>query len=74
MDFRRMRCASLVGFLGVQLGYSLPYVFVMRGRFFCLFYLVYFLVTTCQLHLLSGETMDAEGGSQGANPTLTTDL
>lgn len=39
--------------------------------FFCLFYLIYFL---CQLHLLSGETMDAEGGSQGAKPTLTTDL
>lgn len=73
---------SFVGFWGAQFGYSLHYVITINlfgfllciVDFFCLFYLIYFLVITCQLHLLSGETMDAEEGSQGANPTLTTDL
>lgn len=75
---------SLVGFLGAQFGYSLHYVitkslfdfFFVCGRFFCfvLFCLIYFVVITCQLHLLPEETMSAEGGLQGAKPTLTTDL
>lgn len=79
-----MGCVPLVGFLGAQFGYSLHYVitkslfgfFVGCGRFvlFCFVLKKYFVVITCQLHLLPEETMSAEGGLQGAKPTLTTDL
>lgn len=74
-----MRCVPLLAFWG-QFGYSLHCVITrsLYGFLLCvvdfLFYVIYFLVITCQLHLLSGETMDAEEGSQGANPALTIDL